>query len=62
LRPAITVDALVRWEEHGANWRAVEVSDRRAVVELCTCHGEPVDVLESDEPALIAFVRGRRAD
>ncbi len=56
-RPRLTIDALTRWEDNGAMWRAIELSDDRAVVELCTCYGEPVDRLESDAPELIEFVR-----
>jgi hypothetical protein len=56
-RPSVTVEDLERWTDHGACWRPLEVSDERAVVELCTCFGEPVDVVESDGPALIAYVR-----
>jgi hypothetical protein len=51
------IDVLTRWEDHGAVWRAVHVSDSRAVVDLCTCTGEPVDRLESDDPELIRFLR-----
>ncbi len=58
----ITVADLQRWEEHGATWRAVEISDERAVVELCTCYGEPVDLAQSESPELIAFVRTHRPD
>ena len=60
MRPAVRVEDLIRWEEHGAVWRAIELSDERAVIELCTCHGEPVDVLVGEDPELIRFVRGRR--
>lgn len=61
-RPPLTVEALTRWEQNGATWRALEISDERAVVELCTCYGEPVDTLQSDRPELIEFVRSRRGD
>jgi hypothetical protein len=40
----------------------VELSDERAVVDLCTCHGERVDVVESDDPRFIEFVRQHRDD
>jgi (2Fe-2S) ferredoxin len=50
---------LERWEEHGALWRVVHLSDARAIVDLCTCHGEPVEQLESDDAALIAWLRAR---
>lgn len=51
------VAELERWEEHGATWRALEVGDRRVVIELCTCYGEPVDTVEGEAPELIDFVR-----
>jgi hypothetical protein len=53
------IEALERWEEHGAQWRAIHVSDERAVVDLCTCYGEPVDRLESSDARLIAWLRER---
>jgi len=55
--PSITVNDLKSWEAHGAVWRALEVSDERAVIQLCSCMGEPVDVVGSAEAELIAFVR-----
>jgi hypothetical protein len=57
--PESPIDTLTRWEDAGAVWRAVHVSDERAVVDLCTCTGEPVDRLESDDPELIRFIRAR---
>lgn len=60
IRPTLSVADLERWEENGASWRAIEVSDERAVVELCTCYGEPVDTLAGDSRELIDFVRARR--
>jgi hypothetical protein len=39
----------------------VHVSDAKAIVDLCTCTGEPVDRIESTDPELIEFVR-RSAD
>ncbi len=62
VRPGLTIEDLERWEEHGATWRAVEVSDECVVVELCTCYGEPVDMLASQAPEVIAFVRARPDD
>jgi hypothetical protein len=53
----VTVADLERWEEHGATWRTVELSNEHAVVELCTCYGEPVDQLEGTSPELVRFVR-----
>jgi hypothetical protein len=53
------VERLLRWEDHGALWRAVHVSDAHAVVDLCACTGEPVERLESGDADLIAFLRER---
>jgi hypothetical protein len=53
------VEVLARWEHHGAVFRTVHLSDAKAIVDLCTCHGEPVDRLESDDRELIAFLRER---
>ena len=61
-RPTVTVEDLERWEDNGATWRALEVSEERAVVELCTCYGEPVDRLETEAPDVIEFVRARMSD
>jgi hypothetical protein len=60
-RPTITVEDLERWEDSGATWRALELTDERTVVELCTCSGEPVDALQSEAPEVIEFVRARPA-
>jgi hypothetical protein len=62
LRPTVTVEELERWTDHGAQWRALELSDDRAVVELCTCYGEPVDVVEGATAELIAYVRDHAGD
>ena len=53
------VDVLTRWEDHGAQWRVVALSEERAEIELCTCYGEPVERLESGDRALIEFVVAR---
>lgn len=52
-----TLAELEDWTLHGAIWQPVEVTAGRAVVELCTCHGERVDVVESADPAFIEYVR-----
>jgi hypothetical protein len=51
------VEVLRRWEDHGAEWRVVHVSDDWAVVDLCTCTGEPVERLESGDRDLIRMLR-----
>lgn len=57
VRAALTVADLQRWEEHGALWRVKDIGDQRVVVELCTCYGEPVDLVQSEAPEVIAYVR-----
>ena len=52
-----TIDALERWVLFGAQWRVVHLSDEQAVVDLCTCTGEPVERIQSDDPVLIAYLR-----
>lgn len=54
-----SVSELERWEEHGATWRPLELSDRRVVIELCTCYGEAVDTVQGEAKELIDFVRER---
>jgi hypothetical protein len=52
-------ETLQRWEDSGAVWRAVHVSDAKAIVDLCTCTGEPVDRIESSDQELIHLLRER---
>jgi hypothetical protein len=58
----LTIDALERWVLFGAQWRIVDLSGERAVVDLCTCTGELVERLESDDPALIRYLRSSPSD
>lgn len=53
------VATLERWEAHGATWRVVILTERLAVVELCTCHGEVVDTLRSSDPAFVRSLTER---
>jgi hypothetical protein len=57
--PEPALDTLERWEEHGAIWRLRSIEDGEAVVELCTCHGEPADELRSREPELLRYLAAR---
>jgi hypothetical protein len=59
MAPEAPLAVLERWEHHGAAWRALHVSDERAIVELCTCTGELVERLESADPGLIEYLRER---
>lgn len=53
------VAALERWRDHRADYRVLHLSDKLAVVELCTCFGEPVDRIESSDPRLLRYLRER---
>jgi hypothetical protein len=55
-----TVGELEDWEQSGAVWQAVEVTQSRAIVDLCTCSGEPMDRVQSEDPEFIEFVRVHR--
>lgn len=60
--PALTVDGLERWVLFGAHWHVMHLSPDRATVELCACTGEPVERLESHDPAVNDYLRTTRAD
>ncbi|HKP89500.1 MAG TPA: hypothetical protein VJT75_05940 [Thermoleophilaceae bacterium] len=51
---------LERWVEHGATFAVIELSRDRAVVELRTCYGEPVERLESSDPKLVRYLHRAR--
>ena len=55
------IAALERWEAHGATWRVAILTEKLAVVELCTCHGELVDTLRSSDPALLRYLARKPA-
>jgi hypothetical protein len=57
-----TIKELEDWERNGAVWRPAEIRSGRAVVDLCSCTGELMDRVESDDPEFIEFVRARRED
>lgn len=62
MRAELTVADLERWVEHGAGWRVLECDERHALVELCTCYGEPVDVGCGESRELIEYVREHRSE
>jgi hypothetical protein len=57
---AFKLSELEDWEFHGASWRMLELGEQRVVLELCSCSGEPMDRVESDDPDLIEYVRDHR--
>jgi hypothetical protein len=58
----LTIRLLEDWVRAGAHWRVLHHGRRRAVVELQQCTGEPVERLESDDPAVVAYLQGVGAD
>ena len=58
----LTIERLESWARAGAHWRVLEHDERRAVVELQQCTGERVEVLESDDPVVIAYLDGVESD
>jgi hypothetical protein len=57
--PSPPIEALMRWEQHGAVWRVTSLGETGAVVQLCTCSGEPVDELCSSDPELLSYLAER---
>ena len=47
---------LERWEASGAIWRVQSLAEDAAVVELCTCFGETVELVRTTDPATLAFL------
>ena len=58
----LTIKVLEDWARAGAHWRVLHHGKRRVVVELQQCTGVPVERLESDDPAVIAYLDGVEAD
>lgn len=58
----LTIETLENWVRAGAHWRVLHHGERRAIVELQQCTGEPIERLESDEPAVIAYLDGVESD
>lgn len=58
----LTVERLEDWVRAGAHWRVLHHGERRAVVELQQCTGAPVERVESDDPAVIAYLEGVECD
>lgn len=57
--PSVTIEDLERWEDNGAVWRPYEVTDTRAVIDLCSCTGEPMERVQSDAEEVIELARSR---
>jgi hypothetical protein len=53
----LTIECLERWQLFGAHWCLVEITDARAVVDLCACTGDPVEHAETVDAAVISYLR-----
>jgi hypothetical protein len=60
MRP-VTVEQLERWVASGATWRVVEISDRRALVDLCQCTGDLEEQRVANDPVVVQYLREHRA-
>jgi hypothetical protein len=56
----VTIAELEDWQLSGAKWRPVEFERGRVVIDMCSCTGERMDRVLSEDPELIEFVRGHR--
>ena len=57
MSPEDPVAVLERWTDNGAVYKVLELTDDHAVVEMQTCYGEPVDLMESEDRRLIEYLR-----
>jgi hypothetical protein len=53
------VALLERWEAFGGVWRSRPPTVEGVVVELCSCHGEVIDRLDSTDPDLVRYLAQR---
>ena len=53
----LTIDDLERWVLSGALWRVADISSEHAVVDMCTCTGERMERVDSDDPSVIGYLR-----
>jgi hypothetical protein len=53
----VTIEELEDWVLFGATWRAIEITDERAIVELCQCTGELVERRETADAGMIEYLR-----
>ena len=55
----LPIEVLERWEAAGGIWRTRSLTGVGAEVDLCTCHGEPVDELCSSDRRLLEYLAAR---
>lgn len=57
----MTIDDLENWVLSGAHWRVVDISGDHALVDMCACTGEPMERVQSADPAVISYLRTAHA-
>jgi hypothetical protein len=57
----MTVEDLERWEQSGAHWQVVSLTEERLVLDMLACTGELVERRWVDDPEVIGWVRARQA-
>ena len=56
------IESLIRWTESGAIWRVTSRTATAVTISMCTCDGgEEVQRLQSDDPAVLAWLGERRS-
>ena len=55
----LTVEELERWATFGATWRVVEISERRALVDMCQCTGELEARRVAIHPIVLEYLRNQ---
>ena len=53
----VTIPELDDWELGGANWHPVEFERGRVVIDMCSCTGERMERVASQDPEVIEYVR-----
>lgn len=53
----LTIADLEQWVQSGAHWRVLEISADSAIVEMCACTGEAMERAQTDDPAVIDYLR-----
>jgi hypothetical protein len=51
------LDRVRQWELSGGSVQVLALTSDQAVVQLCTCTGEPMEQLLSDDPELLDYLR-----
>jgi hypothetical protein len=56
----MTIEDLERWEQFGAHWQVVSLTEERLVLDMLACTGELVERRWLRDPEVIGWVRARQ--